>query len=266
MFKKIALSAVILFIVALVVAYFVRNVLVEKAVEAGSTYALGVETDLGSAALGISSGSLKLSNFEVSNPDGFTSQDFLSLRRGILVVQAGSVLDKEVVVDSFIIEGVTLNLEQIDKKGNYQILLDNIKKMELSSSEEAQKFRIGLIALRDINVTGSLNLLGKKWEKSFKLDNFSLHNVDSDNGAKIGELTAMVVKTLISKALTAGNGLLPDDFGKNLSDLKDQGIERVKSGATDKLKDLSKSLTGEKSNVSFTGLLPVCQFICQFHS
>jgi uncharacterized protein involved in outer membrane biogenesis len=246
MFKKIVLSLVILLIVGLVVAYFVRNMLVEKAVEAGSTYALGVETDLGSASLKIGAGSLGLNNLVISNPEGFTAKDFMSLRHGMIVVDAGSVLDKEVKVDSFIIEGITINLEQIDKKGNYQVLLDNIKRLDLSSSGESQKFSIGLIALRDINVTGSLSLLGEKVEKSFKLDNFSLRDVGSDNGAKISEISATVVKALISKALTAGGGLLPEGFGKNLSDLKDQGVEKIKTEAEDKLKDLGKSLTGEK--------------------
>ncbi len=245
MIKKIVFSAIIILIVALVVAYFIRNLLVEKAVEAGSTYALGVETNLGSASLEIGGGSLELSNLAVSNPEGFTTENFLSLRRGMFGVDAGSVLEDEVVIDSFIIEGVTLNLEQIDNKGNYQVLLDNIKQLDISTSEESQKFRIGLIALRDINVTGSLSLMGKKIEKSFKLDNFSLRDVGSDNGAKISEVTAAVVKTLITKALAAGSGFLPDGFGKNLSDLKDQGIEKIKTEATDKLKDLGKSLTGD---------------------
>jgi hypothetical protein len=246
MLKKIILWGVVAVIVLLAAAYIVRNILVAKAVTAGSTYALGVKTDLGSANLGIGSGSLKLNNFEVSNPEGFTGGEFLSLRGGHLTVRTGSLLADEVEVDSFIIEGVTLNLEQIDRKGNFQVLLDNIKKINMSSSGESQKFRIGLVALREINVTGSLNLMGKKWEKSFKLDNIALRNAGSDNGANISELTALVVKTLITRALTSGNGLLPDGFGQNLSDLKDQGVEKVKAEAANKLKDLGKSLIGEK--------------------
>jgi len=246
MLKKMVLSAVVLVIVALVVVYFIRNMLVEKAVETGSAYALGVETNLGSASLEIGGGSLELNNLEISNPEGFTAENFLTLRKGMFDVDAGSVLDDEVIVDSFIIEGITLNLEQIDNKGNYQVLLDHIKQMDMSSSGESQKFRIGLIALRDINVTGSLDLLGNKTEKSFKIDNFSLRDVGSDNGAKISEITATVVKTLITKALTSGSGLFPAGFGKNLTDLKDQGLEKVKTEAANKLKDLGKSLTGDK--------------------
>ncbi len=246
MFKKIVLAALVIVVVALVVAYFVRNLLVAKAVEAGSTYALGVPTQLGSASLQIRGGSLQLNNFAVDNPSGFNTKDFMTLKRGMVAVDAGSVLDPEVKVDSLIIDGVTLNLEQIDRRGNYQVLLDNIKKLDLSSSKQSQKFRIGLVALRDINVNGSLNVMGKQMQKSFKLDNFAIQNVGSDNGAKISEVTATIVKTLISKALASGSGLLPEGFGQNLGELKQQGIEQVKSQATDKLKDLGKSLTGEK--------------------
>jgi hypothetical protein len=246
MFKKIALAAVVLLIVGLTVAYVARNTLVEKAVEAGSTYALGVETDLGSASLEIGGGSLEMNNLRVGNPKGFTSDYFLTLRHGMFDVDAGSVLDKEVVVDSFIIEGVTLNLEQIDRNGNYQVLLDHIKKIDLSSSGESQRFRIGLIALRDIKVIGALSLLGKRVEKSFALADFSLRNVGSDKGAKVSELAATVVKSLITKALAAGGGMLPEGFGQNLGELKDQAVEGLKSEATSKLKDFSKSLTGNK--------------------
>ena len=83
MFKKILLWGVVLVVVALVAVYFVRNMLVEKAVEAGSAYALGVETDLGSAGLEIGGGSLELNNLDVSNPEGFTADNFLSLRHGM---------------------------------------------------------------------------------------------------------------------------------------------------------------------------------------
>ncbi|MEW6411874.1 MAG: hypothetical protein AB1483_05305 [Candidatus Zixiibacteriota bacterium] len=246
MFKKIALTVVVLAIVVLVVAYFGRNILVEKAIEEGSTYALGVETDLGSASLEIGGGSLELKNLEVSNPEGFKTENFLSLKRGMFDVDAGSVLDDEVVVDSFVIEGVTLNLEQVDKKGNYQVLLDNIKQMDRSSSGESQKCRIGLIALRDINVNGSLSVLGRNVEKSFTLDDFSLRDVGSDGGATVSEVTARVVKALISKALASGSGMLPEGFGQNLSDLKDQAVDEIKTEAEDKLKDLGKSLTPDK--------------------
>ena len=247
MIKKIFLWLIVLVVVAIVAVYFVRNYMVERAVEAGGTYALGVPTDLGSAGLAIRGGSLELNNLEVRNPEGFTAENFLSLRHGFLDVDAGSVLDDEVVVDSLIIEGATLNLEQIDNKGNYRVLMDNIKKVELGeSSEKEQKFRVGLVAVRDVQVTGALTLMGKKYEKSYSVENITLRNVGSDNGATVGQITATVVQAIVSKALAAGSGILPEGFGKGLSDLKDEGLQKIESEATDKLKDLGKSLTGDK--------------------
>jgi len=247
MVKKIVLWGAFLIIIALIGVYVYRNILVEKAVESGSTYALGVETNLGSARLALRGGSIQLNDFAVDNPPGFGADDFLTLRRGVFDVDAGSILDQEVVVDSFVIEGVTLNLEQLDGKGNFKVLLDHInKQLDMSSSGESRKFRFGLIALRDITVSGSLSLMGKKHEKSFTLDDFGVRNVGGEHGATIGQVPATVVKTLITKALSSGSGLLPDGFGKNLSDLKDQGLDKVKTEGLDKLKDLGKSLTGEK--------------------
>ena len=119
-----------------------------------------------------------------------------------------------------------------------------MKKFDQSSSEESSKFRIGLIAFRDINVNSSLSLLGNKVDKSFKLDNFTLKNVGNDNGATISELTSTVVKSLISKALSSGGSQLPEGFGTNLNELKDQTVDKIKTDAADKLKDLGKSITG----------------------
>lgn len=246
MLKKIVLAAVGLLIVGLATAYFVRNMLVARAVEAGSTYALGVDTSVGSAAVEIGGGNLTLNDLEVSNPEGFTTQKFLSLRRGMLDVDAGSVLDLEVVIDSFIIEGVTLRLEQIDQRGNFQALLNHIKQLDMASSGESKKCRIGLIALRDINVEGSLSLLGKTVEKSYTLPDFTMRDVGGDHGASISEVTAQVVKALITKALAAGSGRLPEGFGSRLGDVKEQGIDQVKTEAANRLKELSNPLTGGK--------------------
>jgi hypothetical protein len=244
MIKKIIVWVLVLVVVGLGAAYFARNMLVEKGVEKGCTYALGVESDLGSARLKLGGGSLDLNNLTIANPEGFRAENFMTLRRGVLDVDAGSVLDDEVVVDSLVIEGLTLNLEQIDNKGNYQVLIDHAKRIEMSSSEEEQKFRIGLVALRDIEATGSLSLMGKTYEKSFAIENFTLKNIGSDNGATIAQVTSKIVQALVARALTEGKGFLPEGFGQNLSGLKDEAVEKIQTEAEDKLKDLGKSLTG----------------------
>jgi len=133
MIKKLLMLVVLLVVVGLATVYFYRNALVEAAVEESGDYVLGVSTDLGSAGLDIRGGSVTLDNYSISNPDGFEGENFLSLEHGLLDVNSGSILDDEVVIDSLVLEGFRLNLEQIDKKGNYLTILDNLKKFEVSA-------------------------------------------------------------------------------------------------------------------------------------
>lgn len=50
-----------------------------RGVEAGATYALGVDTKLAGANVGIMSGSFDMQGLRVANPQGFKSDTFMSL-------------------------------------------------------------------------------------------------------------------------------------------------------------------------------------------
>jgi len=247
MLKKIMLAVVILVVGTLATVYIIRDTLVERAVEEGGTYALGVETDLGSAGLELSGGSLELNNYEIRNPEGFSAENIFSIRKAMLDVNTGSLLDDEVVVDSLIIEGIRLNIEQIDTKGNYQVLMDNIKKLDLgeSSSDDQHKIKINKAAIRDIQVTGSLSLSGMKpVEKSYSVDNITMTNLGGKDGASVSEITAMVTKKLLQSSLAAGSGILPEGFGKNVKEAANQKIDEAKEEAESKLKGAAESLLG----------------------
>jgi hypothetical protein len=246
MIKKIVMVIVILIVVALAGAYLVRNALVAKAVEEGGEYALGVKTDLGSASLDLGGGSLELNNFVVANPEGFEAADFMSMNWGMLDVESGSILDDEIVIDSLVIEGVRLNLEQVDKNGNYLVLLEHLRKLDLGSSSDGNRaFRIGKVAIRDIQVDGILSLAGREMRKTFAVTDFTLHDLGGAEGASIGAITAAVVQTLITKSVAAARGSLSSDFGANVSQIVDDKVNEVKSDAEEKLKDLGKSLIGK---------------------
>ncbi len=226
--------------------YFYRNILVESAVEEGSSYALGVETDLGSAGLELSGGSLELDNFEVSNPEGFTADNFLVINNMILDVNEGSLLDDEVIIDSFVIDGLELNFEQIDAKGNYQQILNNIKKLNMSSSESSeQKFQIKKVSIRNISVNALYDILGNSGEKKFEVKDITLKNIGGDNGATIGEITAKIVNAVTSKAIAANNNFPTEEYLKELGDKAGEVLKDVTDDAAEKLEELGKSIFGK---------------------
>ncbi|MCP4568852.1 MAG: hypothetical protein GY841_14840 [FCB group bacterium] len=245
MFKKLFLWILLIVVFGIVTIYVARNTLVERAVEEGSTYALGVETDLGSASLDMKAGSVELDNLAVSNPDGFEGGHFLTMKSGILAIETGSVFDDEIVVDSLILEGINLSFEQIDGKGNYAAILNHLKQLDFGSSESDQNIKIKLASIRDIEVGAVLNLLGqKKFEKSFAVENITLRNIGGDNGASLEKITAEIMQTIISKAASAGQNQFPDLFKANVSRMAEDKLEEVKTEAADKLKDAAGSLLG----------------------
>lgn len=240
MFKKIILVVILTVVVGLTAAYLYRNNLVETAVEESGDYVLGVSTNLGSAGLDIGGGSLSLDDYTISNPDGFQGENFMVLNHAMLDVNSGSILDDEVVIDSIVLDGFRLSLEQIDNKGNYLTILDNLKKFELSSSSESeQRFKIGKVILRDIGVDLSATVMGKKLaDKSFTVENFSLENVGGSGGTSVAGLIKIVVTEIVTKSTTGGKGLLGVDVDAEINKLKDEGTHKLEEAAKDKLKGI----------------------------
>jgi hypothetical protein len=237
---------IFLIVIVAIGLYFTRNILVERGVEAGGDYALKVKTDLGSAGLSLGAGSLELNDYKIGNPEGFEAEDFLTIDHGLIDVKTGSLLGDEVLIDSLILENVEINFEQIDTRGNYLVILDNIKKLDMESSpDNKQKFRINRAAIRNIRVNAVLTLLGNQhYDQTFAVDNISLQNIGSDNGATLAQVTGRIIKVLIAKAVTTGKGILPGGLGENLNQFKDTAVEKAKEEAKDKLKDIGGSLLG----------------------
>jgi len=242
MIKKIVIFLILIVIIVLAGAYFYRNSIVKSAVETGGNYALGVETNLGSANLDIGGGNCSLHNFEVSNPDGFEAENFFMLEKGILAVETGSIFEDEVVIDSLVIDGLRLNLEQIDKEGNYKVILDHINNLDFGESSESETMlKVKQVAIRDIAVGASLTLLGeKRFEKSFGIDNFTINDLGNDPKS-VKEITARIFKAVISRAAAESKNYLPVDLDK----LKEESKQKLETEAKKKIGELGKDLLGK---------------------
>lgn len=246
MIKKIVMWAVFIVIIALIVAYFGRNWLVERAVEAGGEYALGTKTVLGSAEVSLRGGKLDLNDLEVRNPRGFEGGDLLDIKFGHVVVDAGSIFGHEFVVDTLLLDGIKVNFTQVDNKGNFLVVLDHIKSLDMSSSEkDSRKIKIKQVSVRNISVDGSLTLLGKKqYEKSFAVKGFVMENVGGQNGSSLRQIIALVVQEILAKTAAAGSGQLSGKLGESLSQVKNNALQQLNSEVKSKIEDLGKKLLG----------------------
>jgi len=236
--KKILVSLVVLVVLVFLAFYLGRNMIVERSVEEGGEYALGVETSLASAEVGLTHGRCELNRYKIDNPEGFEQEKFLTIDKFVFDIEAGSIFDEAVVIDSFIIDGLVLNLEQIDANGNYSQILNHIKELDMgesSDSDSESKIIIKKVSLSEITVNTAITLLGKKQhEGSFAIDSFELTNVGGDDGMTVSQLSGFLVKTLINKSLSSGK--FPASLSGKIDELKDDGKELLEDGLNKLLK------------------------------
>lgn len=243
MLKKIIISLLLIIVAGLAVAYHTRNTIVEWGVEEGSSAALGVETELGSADLGITAAYLKLNDFKISNPQPFEEKYFLTIEFGMLDINEASLFSDKVAIDSFVLDGIDIKIIHNKNGSNYAHILENIKELKSEPRESEQKFVINKISIRDISVEGSITLLNQKpVSKSLSITELTLTNVGGDDGLTLGELASEVISKIISRAVNELKDELPDEIGKQLENLDKGGLEKAGSDIIKKVKEIGGSI------------------------
>ncbi len=208
-------------------AYYWRNAIVEAAIERGGTYALGVDTTLGSANLDFGGGSLTIKRLRVANPQGFETPTFIELDRGYLSVETGSLLDDQVEVPELTIEGVRLTIDKHEGKANYEHILENVQRFEQGETSEeveepasTKRLVVRKIVIKDIQVSASLLPIGGDLAHTdFEVDEIVLADIGTDHpqGLTLADLSAILTKAILSASLKAGGNLLPGELQKGLT-------------------------------------------------
>src|SRR5262245_24025104 len=128
--RLVRLVTVLVLLVVLVTAgalFFVDS-LAKQAIVRGGTRALGVETRLEDASIGITSGEFGLGGLAIANPPGFARPDFLTLRSARLELPLKRLLDSRVTIPSLELEGIVLDLERNSDGTNYGVILDHLSR------------------------------------------------------------------------------------------------------------------------------------------
>ena len=206
-------TPILLIIIALIGLSLFANAAARKGVEAGATYALGVNTTLQHASVGLLSGKFGLSGLKVANPAGYKADKFLSLGDGNVAVSLGSLMKDTIEVPTFSLDTIEVNLEKKDGKANYQVILDNLAKLskgtEPSTKPTAQgggkKLIIKDLTIRKVVVHADLvgapgavgGVLNQATAVTIPIDEIKLQNVGkgtgkgvADSGVTVGQRTS----------------------------------------------------------------------------
>ncbi len=239
MIKKLAIlvGALVVVLVAIVTIVFISiDSIAKAAIVRGSTYALGVQTTLASADIGIFSGEFAMKGLDVANPEGFESDHFLRLDEGFLAVSLRSLRQDTVEVPTLALTGIDINLEKRGGKANYKIIVDNLKRFEsgdagddgaqAGAGKPGKKFVVREIIIRDINVTVDLMPVGGALTRlEIPIEEIRMTDVGSES-MTTAELTDRVIKMILA-AIVKNAAHLPadlvNDLGGALAELGDLG-------------------------------------------
>jgi hypothetical protein len=227
---------------------FYLDGIAQAAIERGSTYALGVDTTIDSARIGLVSGSFRVAGLEVANPPGFEDPRFLQVNKARLDLQTSSLRTPTVIVPLFAIDGLEVDLDKQRGKANYEVILDNLAKFESEEPEPApeadaspgKRFVIQEVVIRDLLAHVRVVERGGVPQVDLLVPEVRLRDPGGGQAMTPAQVTNLLVKTVLASIAKAGAGLpggvanaLSNSLGKLSSvsvDLPDGG--RIADSAT----------------------------------
>jgi hypothetical protein len=271
---KVLAGLVVVVVLLVVVGFFFLDSLAKTAIERGATYALGVQTTLGSADVGVFSGDFRMNDLHVANPEGFdTNKPFLQLGEGYVAVSLGSLRQDTVELPALTLTNVQMSLEKKGSKSNYGLIAENLKRLESGGGEPAPKkeadegkaFVIKEVLLKDVNVEVDMLPIGGELSRmKVPIKEIRLTDVGTKKSVKMGELTDVIIKAILAAVIANGSDL-PGDLTKDLdgtlnglSDLGDMGIKSAfelgkVEDLTKNVESISKQLDGATKGVEDLG-------------
>lgn len=252
MIKKLlyaVVGLVLLLVIGLVIAFLSIDSIAKAAIERGGTYALGTQTSVSSVSVGVFKGEFSLSGLNVANPTGgaggdkFNSPHFLSLGKGATAVSLSTIRQPTVEIASFTLDNVDAYLEKRSGGTNYGAILDHLKQVTgggdtskpAPSSGDEKKFIIHELKITNVTVhvdmgAGVPNIPGGSGDKvasvtkvTVPIDRIELKDVGQTgtgvggSGVTMSQLSAIIVKAVLSAAAERGGGIIPADMLGDLS-------------------------------------------------
>jgi hypothetical protein len=237
--KRIVVLLVVVIVAVGVIGYVAIDRITKAGIEQGGTYAMGVETKLDGVRLGLFSGSVSLNGLSVANPEGFKSENFMSLGDGSVEVTLGSLMGDKVEVPLLELNNIDIALEKDKGKANYQVILDHLAEVTGGEGEptedagEGKKFVIKELVITDVKVKAEV--IGGV-SVPVKIDEIRLTDIgsDSDKGVLLKDLSGIILTAILSTVVEQAGDLLPGGIGEGLQgglaavgDLGDFGMQVV---------------------------------------
>lgn len=218
---KVLVVVLVILVVAVAVVTAVALANLDRAakigIERGGTYALGVDTTLAGADIGVMSGTFSMNDLVVANPAGFTTPHFFALGLGNVRVSYGSLMEDTIILPELKLDGIDVYLDKEEGGSNYQKIMENLKRFESDEAptepqDDGAPGKKLIIEKLDITgITVHAEVIGSQ-PTTVAVDAIHLTNVGSEGGdsLELAGVAAVVVKAVMLAAVQAGAGVFPD--------------------------------------------------------
>jgi hypothetical protein len=212
--------------------------LTKTAIEKGGSHALGVETSLERARMGILAGEFAIDGLAVANPPGFAQPNFFSLRSARLELPLVRLLRRRIMIPTLELEGISVDLERSAQGTNFGLILERLSRSPnedpasepAPSSSPSRVFHVQRLSIRDVRATVQLLPAGGDLTKlDLAIPPIEVTDLASD--MTLPQLCAVVVELVLSAAIEAGQGSWPTEF---LAELRG-GLDGLEAHAREEL-------------------------------
>jgi hypothetical protein len=244
--KKIIWVIVILALVLIISAVAVVGLCLDKIVKAGvenvGPKIVQVPVTVDTINLSLLTGSAKVKNFVIGNPDGYKTPFAISVGTASIGVNSLTVLSDKIVVRSIEIHNPEITFEGGLGGNNLGKIMDNVNEVSKSGgpattnaaakAKPAQKIEVDDLIITGAKVHGTVILFGGKEVTlpSLLIPDIHLKDLGKGNaGLTPTDLTRAVLQAITSATMkTVSNAAA--DIAKNMGTLGKQGLNQIKSG------------------------------------
>jgi len=218
------------------------DTIAKRAVEYGGTYAMSVDTTVGTMDVALTQGTVDMGGLNIANPEGFDTEHFFALDNANAALDIQSVRTDTIVVPSIKLSGIDVILDKGNNPSNYNQILENLSRFESGEKAPADETKAGKnvviksLILEDINIRVA-NMPGVSLlagDVAVKIPSIELQNIGEAESMKAGDIFNLVIKTVLAAAVEAGGGIIPGDvLGElgnglaGLSSLSDMGVKAI---------------------------------------
>ena len=135
MIRKVVIGLLALTVACILTTVFFFDAIASRVISTAGTRTLGVTTTVRSTHLGLLDGKSSVSGLKIAQPTGFGDGSMISVESASVTVGLSKLLGDDIVIDELDIDGVTVNLVEMNGQVNLQVVATNLTSTD--SKEQA---------------------------------------------------------------------------------------------------------------------------------